>query len=95
MPASRTASRKTPPRWATVGEAAEYSRLAPRTIYKRVADGILPAYVPRGSRVLRIDLNDLDAMIIAEGRIPSAHLGDGRPAKATGPARRKGDGHAA
>jgi len=92
MPASRTAPRKAP-RWATVGEAAEHSRLAPRTIYKRIADGILPAYVPRGSRVLRIDLNDLDAMIIAEGRIPSAHLGEGRPAAR--PRARKGDGHAA
>jgi excisionase family DNA binding protein len=94
MPATkpRAVPRKEP-RWATVGEAAEYTRLAPRTIYKRIADGILPAYVPRGSRVLRIDLNDLDAMIRAGGRIASAHLGDGRPAAR--PRARKGDGHAA
>ena len=92
MPATR--SRSVPrkePRWATVEETAEYSRLAPRTIYKRVADGILPAYVPRGSRVLRIDLN---AMIIAKGRMPSAHLGKGRPAVAR-PRARKGDSNAA
>ena len=92
MPASRTVPRKEP-RWATVEETANYSRLATRTIYKRVADGILPAYVPRGSRVLRIDLNDVDAMIIAKGRMPSAHLGDGRPAAR--PRARRGDGHAA
>lgn len=78
MPRSRTTG---PRRWLTVREAAEYSKLATRTIRKRIADGILPAYVPRGSRVLRIDGDDLDAMIIADGRIPSAHLGNGRPAR--------------
>jgi len=71
MPRSRTTG---PRRWYTVGEAAAYSKLATRTIRKRIAEGILPAYVPRGSRVLRIDGDDLDAMIMADGRIPSAHL---------------------
>ena len=64
----------------TITEAVAYSKYARRTIYKRIADGTLPAYLPRGSRVLRIDGDDLDAMITAEGRIPSAHLSDGRPA---------------
>jgi excisionase family DNA binding protein len=65
-------------RWLTVAEAAEYTGFATRTIYKRIADGILPAYIPAGSRVLRIDAADLDAMITARGRVPSAHLGPGR-----------------
>lgn len=81
MPRSRTAG---PRRWYTVREASAYSKLATRTIRKRIAEGVLPAYVPRGSRVIRIDGDDLDAMIIADGRIPSAHL-----AKAAG-----GDGDA-
>ena len=88
MTASRTGRR-----WAGVGEAARYSGYATRTIRKRIADGILPAYMPRGSRLLRIDLDDLDAMIMADGRIPSAHLGNGRPAAR--PRARKGGGNAA
>jgi hypothetical protein len=81
----------TPHRWATIPEAVEYSRYATRTLMKRIADGILPAYLPRGSRLLRVDLNDVDAMIIADGRIPSAHLaktarnGDGGDQPPTGP----------
>ncbi len=87
MSRSRTARR-----WLSVRQAAEYSGFATRTIHKRIADGDLPAYVPRGSRVLRIDGDDLDAMITAEGRIPSAHLSDGRPVKirAARPRTRKG-----
>jgi excisionase family DNA binding protein len=80
MPRPRTGPR----RWFTVREAAAYSKLATRTIRQRIADGILPAYVPRGSRVIRIDGDDLDAMIVGDGRIPSAHLGDGRTATGTG-----------
>jgi excisionase family DNA binding protein len=75
-PRSRTTG---PRRWFTVREAAAYSKLATRTIRKRIAEGILPAYTPRGSRLIRIDGDDLDAMITADGRIPSAHL-----AKASG-----------
>jgi excisionase family DNA binding protein len=73
MPRPRTRTTG-PRRWYTVREAAAYSKLATRTIRKRIAEGILPAYVPRGSRVLRIDGDDLDAMITSHGRIPSAHL---------------------
>ena len=76
MPRPRT--RTGPRRWLTITEAVAYSKYGRRTIYKRIADGTLPAYLPRGSRVLRIDGDDLDAMIMAEGRIPAAHLGDGR-----------------
>ena len=72
---ARTRTRPTRPyRWFTVREAAAYTKLAPRTIRKRIADGVLPAYVPRGSRLLRILGEDLDAMMLADGRIASAHL---------------------
>ena len=84
---------RTARRWLSVREAADYSGFATRTIRKRIDDGDLPAYVPRGSRLLRIDAADLDAMITAEGRIPSAHLGDGRPA--VRPRSRKGSHDAA
>ena len=70
MPRPRT--RPGPRRWLTITEAAAYSKYGRRTIYKRIADGTLPAYLPRGSRVLRIDGDDLDAMIMAEGRIATA-----------------------
>jgi excisionase family DNA binding protein len=63
-------------RWASVAEAAKYSGYAIRTIRQRIADGDLPAYIARGSRVLRIDLDDVDDMIAGAGRMPTAHLGD-------------------
>jgi excisionase family DNA binding protein len=79
-------------RWLTVQEAARYSGYSVRTIRKRIANGDLPAFRPRGSRVLRIDADDVDAMITAKGRVASAHLGDGRPAA---PRAGKGDHDAA
>jgi excisionase family DNA binding protein len=63
--------------WLTVPQAAEHTGFSIRTIRQRIADGDLPAYIPRGSRVLRIDLHDLDKMITSQGRVPSAHLGSG------------------
>jgi excisionase family DNA binding protein len=67
--------------WLSVAQCAEVSGFSTRTIRKRIADGVLPAYKPRGSRLLRIDAADLDAMIKAGGRIAAAHLGPGRPAR--------------
>lgn len=49
--------------WLTVDQAAAYAKLSTRTIRQRIADGDLPAYMPRGSRLLRIDRADLDQMI--------------------------------
>ena len=49
--------------WLTVAEAAAYSGFSTRTIRQRIKDGDLPAYIPRGSRLLRIDRADLDEMI--------------------------------
>jgi excisionase family DNA binding protein len=61
-----------PRRWASIAQAAEYAKLSQRTIHQRISDGILPAYVPKGSRLKRVDLDDVDAMIEGRGRIPSA-----------------------
>lgn len=56
--------------WLTVEQAAEYSGFSTRTIRQRVHDGDLPASIPRGSRLLRIDRDDLDEMMA--GREPLA-----------------------
>lgn len=60
-----------PRRWSTVAGAARYSGFAVRTIRQRIADGDLPAYKPRGSRELRVDLADVDELITS-GRDPLA-----------------------
>jgi excisionase family DNA binding protein len=49
--------------WLTVDQAAAYSGFSTRTIRQRIHDGDLPACVPRGSRLLRIDRADVDDMI--------------------------------
>ena len=49
--------------WLTIAEAGVYAKMSTRTIRQRVRDGDLTAYMPRGSRLLRIDRDDLDAMI--------------------------------
>jgi excisionase family DNA binding protein len=48
------------PRWATVEEAAEYLRVGKRTIREMRADGRIRAY-NFGSRLIRFDLNEIDA----------------------------------
>jgi excisionase family DNA binding protein len=49
--------------WLTVTQAAAYTGFSARTIRQRIHDGDLPAYMPRGSRLLRIERADLDDMI--------------------------------
>lgn len=74
--APATSRTRQPRRWASLKEACGYSGFAERTIRARISDGQLPAYRPTGSRVLRVDLNDVDALIEGAGRIPTAHLAD-------------------
>jgi hypothetical protein len=57
-------------RWANVAAAAAYAHVAPRTIRQHVAHGNLRGYKPRGSRVLLVDLNDIDQWIIGLGPLP-------------------------
>jgi excisionase family DNA binding protein len=61
----------------TVAETAEYAGFKQRAIREHIARGHLPAYMPRGSRVLRILQADVDDWLTAGGRVPSAHLGNG------------------
>jgi excisionase family DNA binding protein len=55
-----TKRRRLAPRWLTIDEAAEYARLSSRTIRQWIHDGNLRAFIPRGSRVVRIDQRDLE-----------------------------------
>lgn len=48
------------PRWATVQEAADYLRVTKRNIRQMRADGRIRAY-RSGTRLVRFDLNELDA----------------------------------
>lgn len=49
-------------RLADLERAAEYAGCAARTIRRRIADGTLTGY-RMGPRLIRVDLNELDAML--------------------------------
>ncbi len=49
------------PRWATVAEAAAYTRMSPRTIRRWISQERLPAERV-GPRRLRVDLNEVDKL---------------------------------
>ena len=46
-------------RWATIGETAQYLGVIPRTVRAMIQDGRITAY-RLGSRVVRVDLNEVD-----------------------------------
>jgi len=52
-------------RYATVAEAAEYVGVHPITIRAMFADGRLTRY-QMGPRVLRVDLNEIDAVMAGQ-----------------------------
>lgn len=54
-------------RLTSLADAAAYAGVTPKTIRRRIADGTVPAY-RMGPRLLRVDLDDLDA---AMRRIPT------------------------
>ena len=60
-------------RWLSQSEAAEQLGVTTRTIRNYISRGVLPAHRPRGSRVVRIDANDLDTIMV---RIPAAGLAE-------------------
>lgn len=53
---------KQPRRPAPIGTAADYAHCNPRTIRRRIADGTLTAY-RFGPRMIRVDLDEVDAMM--------------------------------
>lgn len=54
-------------RWANLSQVARYTGYSRNTIRNLIATGKLAAYRP-GDRLIRIDLNDVDDMIM-RGRI--------------------------
>lgn len=55
-------------RFAAVSTAAEHAGVSEKTIRRRISDGSLPGY-RLGPRLIRIDLNELDALL---QQIPTA-----------------------
>lgn len=53
---------KTVRRLVAIQTAADYAQVHPRTIRRRIADGCLTGY-RFGPRVIRIDLDELDATL--------------------------------
>lgn len=60
------------PVWMGTKEAAEYIGVQPRTLYKRIDIGEVPAY--RVGRVLRLRLSDLDEFL-ENARVKPGELG--------------------
>lgn len=56
-------------RWATKTQAADYIHVHPETIDAWVEQGLVTAY-RFGPRLIRIDLNEIDAMGTADTRTP-------------------------
>lgn len=54
-------------RYATFAEAAEYARTGISTLRRLAARGELTTYA-HGKRLVRLDLNEIDAMLEAGGR---------------------------
>lgn len=50
-------------RWLSQQEAAEYLGVTDRTVRNYIARGVLPGHRLRGSRLVRIDLRDVDKML--------------------------------
>jgi excisionase family DNA binding protein len=53
-------------RYATIAETAEYLGVTGRTVRQMIADGRLTGY-RAGSRLVRLDLNQVDAAMIPFG----------------------------
>lgn len=59
-------SGRQPRRYATTAEAAAYIGVTPRTVRQMIADKRIAAY-RNGSRIIRIDLDELDAAMTRIG----------------------------
>ena len=60
MPATLSAGSR---RWMSQSEAADYLGVTDRTIRNYIARGVLPGRRPAGSRLVRIDREDLDKLL--------------------------------
>ena len=52
-------------RWATIYDAADYMAVHHKTVRNLIARGQLTAYRTDSGRVIRIDLNEIDALLEA------------------------------
>lgn len=50
-------------RWLSQAEVAEYLGITTRTVRRYIAIGLLPASRIKGSRLIRIDRGDVDALL--------------------------------
>lgn len=64
--AARRPRRRPPePVWLTIRQAETYSGFGDRALRLHIKAGNLRAFIPRGSRVIRIDKRDLDDFLSA------------------------------
>lgn len=66
-----TKSHALPHRWSPLTRAAEYLGVSDKTLRRMIASGVVTGY-RAGPRLIRVDLNELDAMLRP---IPSATFG--------------------
>jgi excisionase family DNA binding protein len=55
------ATKSKPRRFVSVGTAADYCDVTPKTVRRWITEGRLPAYRV-GNRLIKVDLADLDAL---------------------------------
>ena len=53
-------------RWATIAETAQYLNLHYQTVKRLAARGRLPAHRGLGDRIIRLDLNEVDAALAGD-----------------------------
>lgn len=63
MSAWNDPDRPTPRRWLNQSQAAEYLGVTDRTVRVYVSRGTLPGHKIKGSRLIRFDVADLDALM--------------------------------
>jgi len=66
------APQSSPKRLVTVADAASYAAVTTKTLRRRISDGTITGY-RFGPRLIRVDLNELDAMVLRP--IPTAGSG--------------------
>lgn len=60
---NRSILKDSPPRYASLATAAEYAECGQKTIRRRISDGTITGYRMAGSRLIRVDLNEVDTML--------------------------------
>ena len=73
MPKRTHAATLERPRWASLEDAAAHIHVSPKTVRRMIAAGTVTGY-RFGPRMLRVDLNELDALARP---IPTAAVGGG------------------